>query len=72
MFVVSSMVRDWNDKGMELVLALPISRSAYLLGRLMGYVSCALGACVLCALLLSLHVPVMLAVAWSASFALSC
>lgn len=70
LFVVASMVRDFNDKGMELVLALPISRSAYLLGRLLGYLACALSAGVLCALLLCLHLPVAGALAWSASFTL--
>ena len=36
-FVVTSMVREMNDKGLELLLALPLPRSSYLLGKLFGY-----------------------------------
>lgn len=35
--VVASVSREANDKGLELVLALPISRSAYYLGKLLGF-----------------------------------
>jgi hypothetical protein len=70
LFVVSSMVRETQDKGMELVLALPISRSAYLLGRLSGYLLCALAAGLACAATLTLHVPLTVAAAWGASFAM--
>ena len=35
--VVSSVVREANDKGLELVLALPISRPAWYLGKLLGF-----------------------------------
>lgn len=69
LFVVSSMLRDWNDKGMELVLALPISRSVYLLGRLLGYVICAAVGSAVCAALLTVHVPPVNAFAWGVSFA---
>jgi hypothetical protein len=37
LFVMSSMLRDWSDKGMELVLALALPRSVYLSGRLAGF-----------------------------------
>jgi ABC-2 family transporter len=36
--VVASVAREANDKGLELALALPISRQAYYLGKLLGYV----------------------------------
>ncbi len=36
-FVTSSMVREANDKGTELLLSLPISRTSYFLGKLSGY-----------------------------------
>jgi len=39
-FVVTSMVRESNDKGTELLLSLPISRGAYYIGKLMGYGAC--------------------------------
>jgi ABC-type transport system involved in multi-copper enzyme maturation permease subunit len=35
--VVASVAREANDKGLELALALPISRPAYYLGKLLGY-----------------------------------
>lgn len=35
--VVASVTREANDKGLELALALPISRPAYYLGKLLGY-----------------------------------
>lgn len=35
--VVSSVVREANDKGLELALALPISRSSWYLGKLLGF-----------------------------------
>ena len=35
--VVASVAREANDKGLELALALPISRSAYYLGKLLGF-----------------------------------
>ncbi|WP_317202127.1 ABC transporter permease [Janthinobacterium sp.] len=41
-FVVTSMVREANDKGLEMLLALPMPRAAYLLGKLAGYAALAL------------------------------
>jgi len=35
--VVSSVVREANDKGLELALALPISRPSWYLGKLLGF-----------------------------------
>jgi len=39
--VVSSVVRESNDKGLELVLALPISRPVWYLGKLAGFAAMA-------------------------------
>ncbi|WP_256077134.1 ABC transporter permease [Massilia sp. YIM B04103] len=36
-FVVTSMAREAHDKGSELLLALPLPRAAYLLGKLGGF-----------------------------------
>lgn len=41
-FVVTSQMRETNDKGLELVLALPLPRAAYVLGKLAGYATLAL------------------------------
>jgi hypothetical protein len=37
LFVLNTQIREFNDKGLELVLALPIPRSHYFFGRLAGY-----------------------------------
>ena len=39
--VVASVTREANDRGLELALALPISRSTYYLGKLTGFAACA-------------------------------
>jgi len=39
-FVVTSMVREASDKGLELLLSLPISRTSYYVGKLAGFVAC--------------------------------
>lgn len=41
-FVVTSLVREANDKGLELVLALPLPRAGYVLGKLAGFAALAL------------------------------
>lgn len=38
--VASSVLREINDKGLELMLSLPLSRSAQYLGRLAGFAAC--------------------------------
>jgi ABC-type transport system involved in multi-copper enzyme maturation permease subunit len=57
LFVSTSMLREWNDKGMELVLSLPIPRGAYYLGKLLGFCVVALATAVLITLGLALYVP---------------
>jgi len=67
--VTSSTLREIHDKGLELMLSLPLSRSTHYLGRLAGFIAC--GA----ALALVFSVPLLLwarpaAVAlWAASLA---
>jgi len=41
-FVVTSMVREWNDKATELLLSLPVPRSTYFFGKFAGYAALAL------------------------------
>jgi len=38
MFVVSSTVRELQDKTLEMILAMPINRSSYYLGKLTGFI----------------------------------
>jgi hypothetical protein len=70
LFVVTSMVRDLNDKSMELVLALALPRAVYLGGRLAGYAAVAAGCAAACTLLIALFVPPLQAAAWGATLAL--
>jgi len=41
LFVVTSMLREYHDKGIELVLSMPIARADYLLGKLLGFAALA-------------------------------
>lgn len=41
-FVVTSMQREANDKGLELLLAMALPRAAYLLGKMGGYAALSL------------------------------
>ncbi len=66
-FVVTSMVREFNDKGLELVLALPLARAGYLLGKLGGYCALALVPALLFGGLLALYAPPMQAALWTLS-----
>lgn len=40
-FIITSMVREYNDKGLELFLALPMPRASYFFGKLVGFGLCA-------------------------------
>lgn len=41
LFVIVSVVREFNDKGVEVILALDVSRSDYVLGKFLGYAATA-------------------------------
>lgn len=70
LFAIASMVRELNDKQLELVLALPIARASYFLGKLTGHALVALVTALLCGLLLIIHVPPKQVLLWVLS--LSC
>ncbi len=67
LFVITSMVREFNDKGFELVLSLPIARATYYFGKLIGFSVLAAVIAVLISLVLLLHAPVAQVVLWGAS-----
>lgn len=66
-FVITSMVRESADKGAELLLALPVPRAAYLLGKLAGFGALAVLPAVLSGLLASWFAPPAQAALWTAS-----
>ena len=69
LFVITSMVREFADKGFELVLSLPVRRATYLLGKLAGFALLALAISALCALPLLLLAPAGQVLLWGVSLA---
>ena len=69
LFVATSVLREQADKGMELVLALPLPRGAWLAGRLAGYAVVALATAAACGALVTLHAPAAAALAWGVTLA---
>jgi len=67
LFVISSMVRELNDKGLELVLSLPIPRASYFFGKLGGFSTLAALVALLCSLCLLLYAPPPQVLLWGAS-----
>ena len=67
--VTASVVREANDKVLELALALPLSRSQYYLGKLVGYGALGLGFAAACGLPMLMWAAPGSAALWSASLA---
>jgi hypothetical protein len=68
--VAGSVLREINDKGLELMLSLPLTRSAHYLGRLAGFAAVGAVLAVLFALPLLLWAPPVAVGAWALSLAL--
>ena len=64
LFVITSMTREMNDKAFELILSLPVARSTYYFGKLLGYYALALVMVLLTAGLLCVFVGPGQAAAW--------
>jgi ABC-type transport system involved in multi-copper enzyme maturation permease subunit len=71
-FVVASMVRESNDKGLELILALPIPRAGYLFGKMAGFAALAVIMAILFGLLITLLAPPLPSLLWTLSLILEC
>jgi len=67
MFVVSSTVRELQDKTLEMILAMPIHRSTYYLGKLTGFIQVAFIIGFLFASMLLIYAPIEQVVIWGAS-----
>lgn len=67
--VAATTVREINDKGLEMMLALPLSRSRQYLGRLAGFAACASFVAAGFALPLAVWAPAASVLAWGASLA---
>ncbi len=68
--VAASFVRESNDKGLELFLARPVSRTAYYLGKLAGYALCAALLAAVFSVPLLVWSPPGAVVLWAISLAL--
>jgi len=69
-YVLASMAREFNDKGLEAVLALDVRRSHYILGKLAGFLLAALMVAVVLALPPFLFAPLPAALSWAFSLTL--
>ena len=67
LFVVSSMVRELQDKTLEMILAMPIHRGSYYLGKLIGYFHIALLVSIIFGALLLLYADPEQVTIWAIS-----
>lgn len=67
MYVVSSTVRELQDKTLEMILAMPIHRSSYYLGKLTGFIHISLIIAVMFSALLLLYAATDQVVIWGIS-----
>jgi ABC-type transport system involved in multi-copper enzyme maturation permease subunit len=68
--VITSMVREFNDKGLELTLSFDLTRGRYILGRLLGFCLIAFFIALIAVLPQLLLVPPIAAMQWGVSLAL--
>jgi ABC-type transport system involved in multi-copper enzyme maturation permease subunit len=67
LFVVSSTVRELHDKTLEMILAMPIRRGSYYLGKMIGYFYIAALVAIIFAVLLLLYADPEQIVIWTIS-----
>jgi Cu-processing system permease protein len=67
LFVVSSTVRELQDKTLEMILAMPIHRSSYYLGKLCGFTQVALIIAVIFSCLVLLYAEPFQVMIWGLS-----
>jgi len=67
LFVITSMIREFNDKGFELILSHPVPRSSYYFGKFIGFSVIALIVTTMSAFCLCLYASVDLVLLWSLS-----
>ena len=71
-FVITSMVREASDKGLELLLALPMPRATYLAGKLAGFGALAVLPALLFGALALALAPAGQAALWAFSLLCEC
>lgn len=70
LFILTSLVREFNDKGLELTLSFDLRRADYILGRLLGFMLIALLMALLAGLPQWMLAPFPAALQWTCSLAL--
>ena len=66
-YVLASITREFNDKGLDVVLALDVPRTHYICGKLAGFIAAALLIAIIVALPLWVLAPATAALFWTAS-----
>lgn len=69
-FVITSVVRESSDKGLELLLSLPMSRSTYYFGKVAGFAACGGLLAAAFSLVMLLWSPPLAVAAWGCSLVL--
>ena len=67
LFVITSMLREFNDKGFELLLSQPLPRSTYYIGKLLGYTFISFIVCIFAAACLFVYLPSSATLLWAFS-----
>ena len=70
LFVVSSSLRELQDKTLEMILAMSIKRSSYYIGKLLGYIQLSILLALAFAVLLMMYAPFEQVMIWSLSLML--
>ena len=70
LFILTTVVREFNDKGLELTLSFDLRRADYILGRLLGFALIALAMALLAGLPQLILAPLSAALQWSCALAL--
>ncbi|MFK8067335.1 MAG: ABC transporter permease [Gammaproteobacteria bacterium] len=67
LYVITSLVREINDKGLELTLSLPVSRSSYYFGKFFGYTLIVLAMTIVIGVCLLFYAPAPVVLIWTVS-----
>src|SRR4051812_49257965 len=70
LYILTSLMREFNDKGLELTLSFELRRSDYILGRLLGYMTVGLLIALLAGLPQFFTSPLVASLQWTSSLAL--
>ena len=69
-FVTASAVREFHDKGLDLILSMPVRRETYYAGKLAGFAGVSVLSATVCALALVWFAPPGQVALWTASLGL--